>query len=654
MLQIAEIFPGWQESGLQVRLDIWHFMRRFAACCTTESHPLYGEFLARLSGCIFEYDPNDLQQLTLARLQEMKAAGLPGCTYEEARRKLTKRERARHCRRRTRGAERTKAMIGQLLEAFQRPSTRDLSGVDLLKSDLVEEVWKVQMPHVCCLQDPPNIQLYTITGMQVIGGISLPVYRCARGSNSLESFHDHVRRFVPGTTASDVFFQAYLLDGLSRWNADRARSAHSSDSGGSVSSSYSESLKRTANLLHKRLKDADCSLVYCRSSRKYTGELIGVEYLYKQTGTCFEEQMAQLDEIDCVDWSVDGDDEGFNEPDDPTLPDTDFDMLDDSTPGEPVAASSVQTKEDTTGPGDSVGQYEKVEQLADYLVELCAEQSQAISTCHAEHIVCLWNNLSDYDRKPTQFAPRHRTKLSRGTFKSQKGNPSTTSGVAGLDSLRRGFLSGGEPAQWPDCNRYSDCIMRRLCERYPSSKTENGKRVDRWMLVSRAYLRIRTAVISCQLVMNNTKMQLVPVNQTTLKQWWNRIEKEQEVATVVQGVRLFAPSMAAEEQLPAARLQPAPLPVFQTEELLPMPLVLPESSQAQTTVVEEEVQAPSSMPPTPRSTLSYRLKRQMQTIGGIPVRRNKPRTMPTICGQCKEVRDKDSHTQYFGSWYCQK
>ncbi|XP_078495351.1 uncharacterized protein LOC144750182 [Ciona intestinalis] len=233
MSQIAGIFPGWQESGLQVRLDIWHFMRRFAACCTTESHPLYGEFLVRLSACIFEYDPNDLQQLTLARLQEIKVAGLPACTNKEARRKLTKRERTRHCRRRTRGAERTKEMIGQLLEAFQRPSTRDLSGVALLKLDLVEEVWAVQMPHVCCLQDPPNIQLYTITGMQVIGGISLPVYRCSRGSNSLESFHEHVRRFVPGTTASDVFFQAYLLDGLSRWNADRAKSAHSNDSVGS-------------------------------------------------------------------------------------------------------------------------------------------------------------------------------------------------------------------------------------------------------------------------------------------------------------------------------------------------------------------------------------------------------------------------------------
>ena len=28
--------------------------------------------------------------------------------------------------------------------------------------------------------------------------------------------------FISGTSASDVHFQAYLLDGLMRWNADRA------------------------------------------------------------------------------------------------------------------------------------------------------------------------------------------------------------------------------------------------------------------------------------------------------------------------------------------------------------------------------------------------------------------------------------------------
>lgn len=29
-------------------------------------------------------------------------------------------------------------------------------------------------------------------------------------------------RFIPGTSASDVHYQAYLIDGITRWNRDRA------------------------------------------------------------------------------------------------------------------------------------------------------------------------------------------------------------------------------------------------------------------------------------------------------------------------------------------------------------------------------------------------------------------------------------------------
>ena len=46
------LFFRWD--GLQVRLDVWHFMRRLAGGCTSEAHPLYGTFMAQLSNCIFE------------------------------------------------------------------------------------------------------------------------------------------------------------------------------------------------------------------------------------------------------------------------------------------------------------------------------------------------------------------------------------------------------------------------------------------------------------------------------------------------------------------------------------------------------------------------------------------------------------------------
>ena len=65
-----------------VRLDVWHFMRRLAVGCTSESHPLYGMFMAKLSTAIFEWDPSDYGTLVRAKLGEVKSAApltlLPG------------------------------------------------------------------------------------------------------------------------------------------------------------------------------------------------------------------------------------------------------------------------------------------------------------------------------------------------------------------------------------------------------------------------------------------------------------------------------------------------------------------------------------------------------------------------------------------------
>ena len=44
--------------------------------------------------------------------------------------------------------------------------------------------------------------------------LCLPVYRCARGSTSVESFHHHLLNFIPGTSDNSFHFQAYL----SKWN----------------------------------------------------------------------------------------------------------------------------------------------------------------------------------------------------------------------------------------------------------------------------------------------------------------------------------------------------------------------------------------------------------------------------------------------------
>ena len=69
----------------------------------------------------------------------------------------------------------------------------DALGMPLLREEM-KDIWEEQRHHVKCIQDPPSVQLYTEIARLVKGGISLPVYRCARGSTSLESFHLHLAR----------------------------------------------------------------------------------------------------------------------------------------------------------------------------------------------------------------------------------------------------------------------------------------------------------------------------------------------------------------------------------------------------------------------------------------------------------------------------
>ena len=214
------LFSQWD--GLKVRLDIWHFMRRLARGCTSESHPLFGTFMTRLSNCIFEWDESDVKLLMSAKRGELTKAGIRDPSSSTVRKALKPKELMQHCRRRTRGTEETTRLIESLLLSLSMST--DTLGVPLF-SDEMGEIWEEQQHHVPCIQDPPNIPLYTITGELTKGGVKLLTLRCARGSTSLESFHLHLARFIPGSSVSDLHYQAYLLEGVTRWNKARAASA---------------------------------------------------------------------------------------------------------------------------------------------------------------------------------------------------------------------------------------------------------------------------------------------------------------------------------------------------------------------------------------------------------------------------------------------
>ncbi|XP_072768982.1 uncharacterized protein [Nerophis lumbriciformis] len=206
--KVAAMFGEWDR--LVVRLDVWHLMRRFSSGVSTEAHTLYGEFMNRLSFAMFEWDEGDVR-----RLREAKQAEHGGNAHVE----LSAKEMHRHCRRRTRGAEETTRLIQEVLDHMW--DAKNTMGVKLFDQDRMKEIWSTQQRHVGCIQDPPGVALYARTSTVTRGGVALPVFRCARGSTSLESFHLHLCRFIPGTTANALHFQVYLLEGLCRWNEDR-------------------------------------------------------------------------------------------------------------------------------------------------------------------------------------------------------------------------------------------------------------------------------------------------------------------------------------------------------------------------------------------------------------------------------------------------
>ena len=195
--KILSMFAPWT---MAVRLDIWHYMRRIASGVTTESHALYGLFMGKLSRCIFAWDPVNVDLLVRAKRAELAEQDVTGLSDEAVQQRLNKKEMALHCRRTTRGVEETTRLIEELIEVFDSDEGKDTLGVPLLDHIEIQKIWAQQKHHVKCIQDPDAdvALLYTQTGTQRKGGVELPTYRCARGSTSLESFHLHLHRFMPG------------------------------------------------------------------------------------------------------------------------------------------------------------------------------------------------------------------------------------------------------------------------------------------------------------------------------------------------------------------------------------------------------------------------------------------------------------------------
>jgi hypothetical protein len=84
----------------------------------------------------------------------------------------------------------------------------------------------------------------------------------------------------------------------------------------------------------------------------------------------------------------------------------------------------------------------------------------------------------------------------------------------------RCFLGPNQgPAQWPDCNRYTESGFLELLRIFPRDVRKSTQKVTRFGLVLSAYSQIRECVLNNHMVMRDTAIQLPDINKGTLTQW---------------------------------------------------------------------------------------------------------------------------------------
>ncbi|XP_026120792.1 uncharacterized protein LOC113100218 [Carassius auratus] len=179
---------------------------------------------------------------------------------------------------------------------------------------------------------------------------------------------------------------------------------------------------------------------------------------------------------------------------------------------------------------------DRVDSLAEYLVELRDQPSLVLTNQQVSNIVALWQNLLDFDKQRVVFAARHQSRLDTGRFRSPKKRQEFTPGV---ESVKRHALTTTAPlAQWPDCCRLIETIFVKLCAIHKSPKKKGTSTVSRWVLILEDYKKIRQRILANAAVMQQTTLQLVDVSHTTLVQWHNKRVKRQDSAVLMQGLQL--------------------------------------------------------------------------------------------------------------------
>ncbi|XP_066285538.1 uncharacterized protein [Branchiostoma lanceolatum] len=216
---LEKLFSDWVREGMVVRLDVRHWLHRWDAVVIKQSHAKYANFMSAMAGAVLAYNRDDMMLL----VQAVRKGNLDlyaDRTDEEMIHFLKPHQVKDYVRRVTRGVEETASVVEDIIAEFKGPGGLDIDGIHLFKSlDAVDAHWSIASKHLCCMQDPPGIQLYVAVKEVVLNGVKLNKYRCRRGSNSLEGLHSHLYNAVPSKRCGILPFQVYLISFAVQWNS---------------------------------------------------------------------------------------------------------------------------------------------------------------------------------------------------------------------------------------------------------------------------------------------------------------------------------------------------------------------------------------------------------------------------------------------------
>ncbi|XP_062393947.1 uncharacterized protein LOC134082321 [Sardina pilchardus] len=479
---VEQLFSGWAEAGMLVRLDVFHWIHRFDAALRTDHHPKYALFKSALSAAVFAYNKDDMALLlhAIRAGHTTRYASLTDGELMETH--VTKRDLSHYVRRITVGAQETFARVQSAIDILKGGAGMDENQVHLFKdAAAVDHVWANQQKHLECIQDPPGRNMYTVKRYVIRNGVRLPHYTTVRGSNSLEGFHSFLPRMIPGPHCAAVPFQVYLLAGIARWNSDR-ESASVRGQKGRRHMVYRSPLVHRLNQRCQELF-GEVEEVNYRPPVPAGDERIGLEYLFAQSAAEpfsapdhyvqarealqqaedegddeVEESPVDAEEVEevVVEEEEDGDAGYTSDGEGDTLTPLRKNI---SLTDQAVAAELDPCVEDVCGPSHLPG-YEHVEELSRVLVGIALEEGKlAITNSTRQRVIAAWNKLDLHDRSIQQFDSLYSARWGNALFSRTSGDPAESALVQKLKFSKRYSAAHLLDSRK---NRLMYCIIKQL------------------------------------------------------------------------------------------------------------------------------------------------------------------------------------------------